>query len=85
MTQKTPIRDSELIVQQARRSFDDLTQFVDGIMFCLKTQGNITNITFDIVESNLRRLETQSKKIESEFYHLRNIIERNNINDAEAD
>lgn len=78
MKTETPIRDSELIVQQARRSFDDIRQFVEGVMSGLRTQGAITNTTFDCLVVNLNRLDTQSKKIESEFYHLRNIIQRGN-------
>ena len=78
MKTETPIRDSELIVQQARRSFDDIRQFVEGVMSGLRTQGDITNTTFDCLVVNLNRLDTQSKKIESEFYHLRNIIQRGN-------
>lgn len=76
MKTETPIRDSELIVQQARRTFDDIMQYICGVMSCLRTEGDITPVTHDCMERNLQRLETQSKKIESEFYHLRNIIQR---------
>ena len=75
MKTETPIRDSELIVQQARRTFDDVMHFACGVLACLKTEGDITPVTHDCFERNLQRLETQSKKIESEFYHLRNIIQ----------
>lgn len=76
MKTETPIRDSELIVQQARRSFDDIIQFVEGVISALRTEGDITPTTYDCIQAQLNRLDTQSKKIESEFYHLRNIIQR---------
>ena len=76
MKKQAPIRDSELIVQQARRSFDDIRQFVEGVISALRTEGTITPTTHDCLQAQLNRLDTQSKKIESEFYHLRNIIQR---------
>ena len=75
MKQEPPIRDSELIVQQARRSFDDIRQFVEGVISALRTEGDITPTTYDCIQTHINRLDTQSKKIESEFYHLRNIIQ----------
>lgn len=75
MKTETPIRDSELIVQQARRTFDDIRQFVEGVISALRTEGDITPTTYDCIQAHINRLDTQSKKIESEFYHLRNIIQ----------
>ena len=75
MKERAPIRDSELIVQQARRSFDDIRQFVEGVISALRTEGDITPTTYDCIQAHINRLDTQSKKIESEFYHLRNIIQ----------
>ena len=72
---KQLLQDSELIVRQALNSYADYNNFITGALGALLHQGIITTETVEFLENNLRYMETQSKKIEIEYYKLKNKME----------
>lgn len=71
----TKIEESEFNVKQARLDFASHSNYLTGALGCMFNQGIITKETLNLFEKSLRALDTESKKIESEYYKLRNMLE----------
>ncbi|MEE1227286.1 MAG: hypothetical protein UHM08_09315 [Bacteroidales bacterium] len=73
----TKIEESEFNVRQARLDFASNSNYFTGALGIMFSQGIITKETLNLFEKTLRALDTESKKIESEYYKLRNLLEEN--------
>ena len=73
---KDQIKDTELYVRTARDDFIDHSNVFLGAIYVLRCQGNITLETADYLERQIKSLDTQSKKIEIEYYKLKDITEK---------
>jgi hypothetical protein len=73
----TKIEESEFNVRQARLDFASNSNYLTGAWGYMFNQGIITKETLNQFEKSLRALDTESKKIESEYYKLRNLLEEN--------
>lgn len=72
---KQLLQDSELSVKYARDRFSDFSNVLLGAIDCLMHQNAITMQTQDYLERQITMLESQSKKIEIEYYKLKNKME----------
>ena len=72
---KQMLEDATQNVQSARRTYDDINNTIWGAIAILGHQNILTEEAQGFLQAQLYRLETQSKKIESEYYKLRNMLE----------
>lgn len=75
----TEIQEAELNVQRARDDFCFNQNYLVGALGCLYNQGIINEKTLNMLEEHLIKTETHSKRIETEFYRLRNILKEYKI------
>lgn len=74
---KQILEDATQSVQSARRTYDDINNTIWGAIAILEHQNILTEEAQGFLQAQLNRLETQSKKIEIEYYKLHNLLADN--------
>lgn len=69
------LQDSEINVRQASNTKIDVMNVLLGALDSLLHQHAITEETHSYLERQISRIDTQAKKIEIEFYKLKQKIE----------
>lgn len=69
------LQDSEINVIQARSTKTDVINVLLGALDSLLHQHAITEETHSYLERQISRIDTQAKKIEIEYYKLKQKIE----------
>lgn len=67
-----------------RTDLDKEISILRGQINLLQTQGIITNDTEDLLWNQLREIIVHKNKIESDYYDMRNILEKNEKNQETA-